>query len=234
MNNKGMTLVELIVTFSLLLIIVVGLYNLILEVKFEMDEKQVAKDLTEYSSTMNNEIHYKLLKDKPHIILIKSNKNEDWNCNSRTSFETCNLSENSFTITNAKNESVQVAKTTLNEYCQEIYPCAIYYYGDNNNYRVIALNDINSNDESETNESLKQSGIYYNGIYEPIPDPEDSEIRNIVVVGDSNNDGEIETETPEDDRPYIKLENGLFIINFAFYMIDGDINYGFKIAYPFS
>ena len=32
-NNKGMTLVELIVTFALLLVIVVGLYNLILEVK---------------------------------------------------------------------------------------------------------------------------------------------------------------------------------------------------------
>ena len=60
-NNKGMTLVELLVTFSLLLIIVVGLYNLILEVKFQIEDKQIVKDTIEYSSLINNEIHYNLL-----------------------------------------------------------------------------------------------------------------------------------------------------------------------------
>lgn len=223
MNNKGMTLVELIVTFSLLLIIVVGLYNLVLEVKFEMDEKQVAKDLTEYSSTMNNDIHYNLLKDEPNLIYVANSKNA-WSCASKDG--------SSCTVNNT---------TTLNGYCQGIYPCAVYYYGDGNkNYKVIALNEATSDNYNpdgssnpETNELLKQNGIYYNGVYEPLPDPEDSEVRNIAVVEDSDNDGEIEAETPEDDRPYIKLENGLFIINFAFYMIDGDTNYGFKIAYPF-
>lgn len=226
MNNKGMTLVELIVTFSLLLILVVGLYNLILEVKFQMDQKQVAKDLTEYSSTMNNEIHYNLLRDEPNRIYIKASSANSWTCQNRNQ-STCTVSSS--------------LQTTLNNRCQNIFPCAVYYYDTNNSkFRVIALNEATSNNYNPdgntptiTNDLLKQNGIYYNNYYEPLPDPEDSEVRNIVVVEDPGS-GEAEAATPIDDRPYITLEDGIFIINFAFYMIDGDTNYGFKIVYPFS
>ena len=38
MNNKGMTLVELLITFSLLMIIVVRMFNYILDVKMDLDE----------------------------------------------------------------------------------------------------------------------------------------------------------------------------------------------------
>lgn len=65
MNNKGMTLVELIVTFSLLIVIVIGLYQLILDVKFNYEEKDVTKSYTEFSATISSEIQYKLLKTKP-------------------------------------------------------------------------------------------------------------------------------------------------------------------------
>lgn len=239
MNNKGMTLVELIVTFSLLLILVVGLYNLILEVKFQMDQKQVAKDLTEYSSTMNNEIHYNLLKDEPYAILVRGSSQNTWSCTARTGEGTCTASGTNFTIRNSSNNSASVSQATLNNRCQNIFPCAVYYY-DSGSYRAIALNEATSNNYNPdgntptiTNDLLKQNGIYYNNYYEPLPNPEDSEIRNIVVVEDPGS-GEAEAETPIDDRPYITLEDGIFIINFAFYMIDGDTNYGFKIVYPFS
>ena len=45
MNNKGMTLVEVLVTFSLLMVIVIGMFNLILDVKGDLDEQQT--DLAE-------------------------------------------------------------------------------------------------------------------------------------------------------------------------------------------
>ncbi|MDO4369125.1 MAG: prepilin-type N-terminal cleavage/methylation domain-containing protein [bacterium] len=61
-NNKGMTLVELIVTFSLLLVIVVGLYRLILDIRLNYEEKDVTKSFTEYSAMVSSEIQYKLLK----------------------------------------------------------------------------------------------------------------------------------------------------------------------------
>lgn len=62
MNNKGMSLVELIVTFALLLVIVVGLYQLILDIKLNYEEKDISKSLTEYSALVSSEIQYKLLK----------------------------------------------------------------------------------------------------------------------------------------------------------------------------
>ena len=62
MNNKGMTLVELIVTFSLLMIIIVGMFNLIMDVKGNLDDKKMAKELTEYSSTVGNQIQYDLIR----------------------------------------------------------------------------------------------------------------------------------------------------------------------------
>lgn len=70
MNNKGMTLVELIVTFSLLIVIVIGLYQLILDVKFNYEEKDVTKSYTEFSATISSEIQYKLLKTKPKDITV--------------------------------------------------------------------------------------------------------------------------------------------------------------------
>ncbi|MDO4369126.1 MAG: BspA family leucine-rich repeat surface protein [bacterium] len=70
MNKKGMTLVELLVTFSLLLVIIVGIYNLILSVKANYEEKDITKSLTEYSAMVSNEIQYDLLKNKPKTINV--------------------------------------------------------------------------------------------------------------------------------------------------------------------
>ena len=44
LNNKGMTLIELLVCFTLLIIISLGIFNLILEVRKDLDDKQIIKD----------------------------------------------------------------------------------------------------------------------------------------------------------------------------------------------
>ena len=56
-NNKGMTVVELVLSFAILIILVLGMLRLVLEVKDTMYEEQVYKDLTEYSSNLNYVIH---------------------------------------------------------------------------------------------------------------------------------------------------------------------------------
>ncbi len=43
LNNKGITLVEVIVSFALLMIILVGLFNIIMEVKSDVTDKQMEK-----------------------------------------------------------------------------------------------------------------------------------------------------------------------------------------------
>ena len=72
MNNKGMTIVELIVTFSLLLVIVVGMFNLITDVKLELENKQIGKDFTEYSSTIGSKIQYDFLNSVVDSISFKN------------------------------------------------------------------------------------------------------------------------------------------------------------------
>ena len=228
MNNKGMTLVELLVTFSLLMIIIVGMFNLIMEVKFELDDRQIAKDLTEYSSMINNDIHYDLLRNKPFAIAYKNESSNNWVCKTNKGLACDNSSDNHGFI--FKNDSLSTVKlfTELNEFCSNVYPCAIYAYisGSSIEFKTIALNKAGSN--SGDNELLLKHGIYYNGVYESIPDQESVEVRDeTFVVGDS------EAESLDYDMKIEITPEGLFVIDFPFFMLEHDKNYGFKIAYPF-
>lgn len=213
MNNKGMTLVELIVTFSLLLIIIIGMFNLIMEVKFELDNKQIAKDFTEYSSVLNNDIHYDLLKNKPFVIAYKNNPSGGWSCGVNSewscSFDTAGLIFRNDTSSLSSGKSF----TELSKLCEDIYPCAVYAYesGKDISFKTIALNKAGFN--ASESDLLSKYGIYYNGVYESIPDQEYVYMK---------------------DDPSIKVKNGLLIINYPFSIIEQEKNYGFKIAYPFS
>ena len=215
-NNKGMTLVELLVTFSLLLVLVIGMFNLIMEVKTQLDEKQVAKDFTEYSSMINNDIHYDFLKKKPFAIVYKNKSDDNWTCKN-TSEGSCSLLEGSRYSFLLKDSGFKEEKSfdKLAELCSNIYPCAVYAYksGTGIEFKTIALNKAGSNNDSD-NELLKKHGIKYNDVYESIPDQEYVEFKS---------------------EPSIKyVDNKSLVIDFSFYMIEHDKNYGFKIAYPFE
>lgn len=232
MNNKGMTLVELLVTFSLLLVLIVGMFNLILEVKFQLDEKQIAKDLTEYSATINNEIHYDLLRNKPFAIAYKTSYNGDWTCKNNSKVP---CSEDSSIEYNFKSGSKSVTKTStdLDGLCSNVYPCAVYAYvsGEDIKFKTIALGNGTYSAEIEdeaTKNILNNPGIYYNDVYESVPNPEFIEIRGERVLDEKN-----ELVQNSGQKLEIKLENNLFIINFPVYIIENDKNYGFKIVYPF-
>ena len=215
LNNKGMTLVELLVTFSLLLVLVIGMFNLIMEVKTQLDEKQVAKYFTEYSSMINNDIHYDFLKKKPFAIVYKNKSEDDWKYQ-YNSEGSCSLLEGSKYSFRLEDSSFKEEKsfTQLTELCSNIYPCAVYAYksGTGIEFKTIALNKAGNNDSD--NELLKKHGIKYNDVYESIPDQEYVEFKS---------------------EPSIKyVDNKSLVIDFSFYMIEHDKNYGFKIAYPFE
>ena len=214
LNNKGMTLVELLVTFSLLLVLVIGMFNLIMEVKTQLYEKQVAKDFTEYSSMINNDIHYDFLKKKPFAIVYKNKSEDDWKYQ-YNSEGSCSLLEGSKYSFRLEDSSFKEEKsfTQLTELCSNIYPCAVYAYksGTDIEFKTIALNKAGSN---VSDELLKKHGIKYNDVYESIPDQEYVEFKS---------------------APYIEyVDNKSLVIDFSFYMIEHDKNYGFKIAYPFE
>lgn len=63
-NNKGMTVVEVIVTFSMLMILVIGMFKMVIEMKESSKKKQLQKDLYEYSDILRTTIQNDLIKKK--------------------------------------------------------------------------------------------------------------------------------------------------------------------------
>ena len=139
MNKKGMSLVEVIITFSLVFIILIGLYNLIMEVKTTLNEKEIEKNVSDFSSYKVNEIEYKLINDKPFVIIIKKSKDDSFVC---TSKKFCKENESSIFINYKKSIRQLGTKSLEEDYCHNIYPCAIYFYQEKNSISnvVIALN----------------------------------------------------------------------------------------------
>ena len=225
MNNKGMTLVELLVTFSLLLVIIVGMFNLIMEVKNDFDDKRIGRDFTEYSSNMNSAIQYDLIKNKPFAILYKNEVNDvEWKSISTMFGSNFTFNDNNTTYV-AKYSGMSSENIKPAEKCHEIYPCLIYAYVDGNEIltKTIGLNK---------GDVLAKSGIYYNDVFESIPDQEFVDIQDSSSFStdedDDANDG-IETTKVE----IVYKENGMLVINFPYRLVEHDENYGFKIVYPF-
>lgn len=82
MNNKGMTLVEVIVSFALLMIIVIGMLSTIMIVRTNYNEKKFQKEYTEFRSTLVQEIE---------TDLIKNGFTSLQNCATSSSTETCKI-----------------------------------------------------------------------------------------------------------------------------------------------
>ena len=219
MNNKGMTIVELIVTFSLLLVIVVGMFNLITDVKLELENKQIGKDFTEYSSTIGSKIQYDFLNSKVGSIAFK-NSGSEWSCVNRSG--PCDDGINGEYMFGNKS----ITFDGLNSMCKDITPCIVYSYmdGSTNNTRVIGLN-IKPNGSG----ALAKYGIYYNDVFEAIPDQDYVEIKNVINVSESDGEEDVVAKLPE-----ARYANGLFVIDFPFYLVDNNKNYGFKIVYSFD
>lgn len=64
MNNKGLTIVELIVTFGLLMVLIVGLLEIVLESKSDVSDKQFMKDMNEFRNILTKTIQDDLIMNK--------------------------------------------------------------------------------------------------------------------------------------------------------------------------
>lgn len=237
MNNKGMTLVELLITFSLLMIIVVGMFNLILDVKMDLDDKQIAKEISEYSNFLNGDIHYELITKQPIAIALKMASSDDWNIKYNTNYNNsevywqsseneddpnytstpCGITDNVFrvnSIQKAKSIKVKGEKNIANV-CSNFYPCAIYVYYDSQNISSSgeAPAIFKSIAVNDTNSDAGYS-IKYNNVMEKLPHPESIDFAKTKIA--------------------MKFEGDFFVMDYPMYLADDKTNYGFKIAYPVS
>ena len=64
LNQKGMTVVELIVTFAIIMIIVVGMLEIIVALKNDMNDSMLERDIIEFQGTVTQLINDDLIKLK--------------------------------------------------------------------------------------------------------------------------------------------------------------------------
>lgn len=251
MNNKGMTLIELLVTFSLLMIIVVGMYSLILDTRLDLDNKQIIKDYTEYSNTINRTIQDDLIKRAPIAIAIKKTENSSWACHNSSLYfkdDFCTISnDNMFKIDVALinlpyvshdiqiSGSISLDSNTGKDICSNIYPCIVYAYYDKADvvssednarlfpkFQVIALNYPNN--LKKLNENNDEYGINYGNTFEPFPN------QSYIRKGDSSPTIDINTFEDKSSDKKVFLSN--LIINVPIYLSSDDKNYGFRVVHP--
>ncbi len=75
LNNKGVTIVELILTFALLMVLVLGMFDVITEIKSYSSRKQIEKDIIEFNNLMIYTIQEDLIKkDAEKITSSSSNQ----------------------------------------------------------------------------------------------------------------------------------------------------------------
>lgn len=214
-NNKGMSLVEIIVTFSLALLIIIGLYNLILDVKTTLKDKEIVKSITDYSSLKNDEIQYSLITNKPFSFILKKNSNNAFVCKSN---DNCKIDNNSAIIT-YKGKMRTIGKGTLEtDYCKNIYPCIVYFYVNKGEIGTVTI----ALQDKDKNRKTLGAGILYGKekgtTFEKVPNQKE------VFIYRDNKDN--------DKNIYIDYHNKTLVINYPYFLKDS-INYGFKIAYPF-
>lgn len=220
MNNKGMTLVELIVTFSLLMIIIVGMFNLIMDVKGNLDDKKMAKELTEYSSTVGNQIQYDLIRRGVISIGYRDYEDGSWTVLERPGKEV-NLKTLINDDDSAQFGGSNVDKNVqqLNGMCKDIFPCVVYSYLNEEEvkFETIAINIHKIINPSEGPKN--KFGIYYDGVFEALPYQEN-----------------VDMSLPKssDDEKYVSLSEDMFSMNIPIKIIDQEGNYGFKVVKLFS
>lgn len=229
MNNKGMTLVELIVTFSLLMIIIVGMFNLIMDVKGNLDDKKMAKELTEYSSTVGNQIQYDLIRKTVNSIGYKNSTNDNWTVLERTDesgveLKTLTSDDESVQFDYYGSDGWEMRANDLNKMCKDIFPCVVYSYSEENKnvkFQTIAINIPKTINPSEGPKN--KFGIYYDGVFEALPYQENVDM-NLPKSSEENGDNYINYDE----------DTSVFSMNIPIKIIDQEGNYGFKVVKLFS
>lgn len=223
MNNKGMTLVELIVTFSLLMIIIVGMFNLIMDVKGNLDDKKMAKELTEYSSTVGNQIQYDLIRRSVISIGYKDSDDGGWSVLERVNntVELKTLINDTYLAQFSGSNDDDKSAQQLNGMCKYIFPCVVYSYFDESEeakFETIAINIPETINPSEG--SKDKFGIYYDNVFEALPYQENVDMSL--------------PKSSENNEKYVSLSEDMFSMNIPIKIIDQEGNYGFKVVKLFS
>ena len=126
--------------------------------------------------------------------------------------------------------SLTVTQNELNgnNYCKGFFPCFVYFYngGTSVEYKTVAINKGRKDD--------MVLGIIYNGIFEEIPNQERGKTGyKYGYIAHSEIRNKLQEETASKEYYFkVYINNKIFTMVYPIYIVDDNINYGFKITYP--
>ena len=174
LNNKGLSVIELVVVFAILMIIVIGMLEIIISLKSTSVDKETSKNLIEFSSTLQKNIYDDLIKKGYQ------------------------------SMSNCTNTGVTTTGAQFIE-CKKL--------------------NFKDGSSSELLIDLKTKAIFYNNIKHLMPDHEMFEFRDRrIFYNDSNHDMDI----------YIEEDTQNLKINIPYFIVEDDVNHGFKIIHPIN
>lgn len=62
LNNKGLTIIELIITFAILMLVILGMLKVITDIKSDVGNKSFAREMLDYKNTMTKTIYDDVIK----------------------------------------------------------------------------------------------------------------------------------------------------------------------------
>lgn len=204
LNNKGLTVIELILCFVLLIILVFGMFNVVLDVKDYSETKELEKELISFK----NRIIYMVQDD----LISKGLKNTSVSCPS--SYE--------------KKYSTKCLKITFNDNEVKyliIEPSSkIINYGTVSSlesYKIPNSNVIEFLDETNIGLCTNKNNTNNKNSYK---NKTDCENNGFTWIGNFDTYQNITFTN----------KNNVLIIDVPYYEIDGTTNYGFKIIHPYD
>lgn len=207
LNNKGLTVVELILCFVLLIILVFSMFNVVVEIKDYSETKELEKDLLAFKNRMIYLVQEDLITYGVKSTSLSCPKGYKEDFSSKCLKITFNDNAVKYLIVEPKEKVIKYGSSSLEEY--KIPHSDVIEFLDESNIGLCVAKKENS-DKSVKISSKNKEDCEKN--------------KDLVWIGKLNSYQNI-TFTDKDS---------VLTIDVPYFEIDGTVNYGFKIIHPYN
>lgn len=207
LNNKGLTVVELILCFVLLIILVFGMFNVVLEIKDYSETKELEKDLVSFK----NRIIYMIQDDLIQYGLKETSSScpSGYEKSYSTKCLRIALKNNDVKYLVVEPSSKTIKYGTNNNSLEEYkipHSEVIEFLDESNIGLCVNSNNVSGKNSYTTKTTCEGAGFEWIGKLDSY--------QNITFTNDTT--------------------NKILTIDVPYFEIDGTKNYGFKIIHPYS
>lgn len=205
LNNKGLTVVELILCFVLLIILVFSMFNVVVEIKDYSETKELEKDLLAFKNRMIYLVQEDLITYGVKSTSLSCPKGYKEDFSSKCLKITFNDNAVKYLIVEPKEKVIKYGSSSLEEY--KIPHSDVIEFLDESNIGLCVAKEGSSGKISYKNQKdCENNGFAWIGKLDSY--------QNITFINDTT--------------------NKVLTIDVPYFEIEGTKNYGFKIIHPYG